>query len=356
MTSTRFFGMSVRVFGLTAFAATAQAASLEVAFQATIASEQHPIYAGEARYYHVSVNSANPGVGSYAATIVGTNDPAPSFVRNFTEDVISYKWIGGTNNDISGVAVSGGEAARITYATSDTTFDGFGQQQLKLWTTTDPGADIATGGADPYNATADTGGGGYRYIGGAIGTVDISGLVTGSVYVFYGAFNATPTVSAVMRDTDGPAPDITITNAHLNGDAANRTEYYVAELQFVNDAGYDEIEYTHLANGVDYAGNGRGLGTLLTGSSTLPVPFTIIAFSYDPATSMVSLTWPSSPGENFALKYSRDMTIPANANTAWGADLNDSIMADAGETTTYAFKLSDFGLAGETNLFFRVEK
>jgi hypothetical protein len=74
-----------------------------------------------------------------------------------------------------------------------------------------------------------------------------------------------------MKDTDGAGPDITITNAHLNGDQANRAEYYVAELGFVNDAGYDVIEYTWLANGTDDTGNGRGLGTVLTGTA-VPEP------------------------------------------------------------------------------------
>jgi len=249
-------------------ASSAQAAALLTDFQATIASEQHPTYGGEARYYHVSVNPNNPGTGSYAATIVGTNNAAPTFVRNYTDPVVSYKFLGGTSNDISGIAASGGDASLITYATSDTVFDGYGQGQAKIWTTTDPGADLQTTVADPYAATADTGGGGYRSFGGAIGTIDVSGLATGSVHVYYGAFSSTPTVSAVMRDTDGPAPDITITDAHLNGDYANRTEYYLAELDFVNDAGYDVVEYTWLANGVDYSGNGRGLGTVLTGTES----------------------------------------------------------------------------------------
>ncbi len=354
----RFIGAPARILSFTALAATAQAASFEVAFQATIASEQHPTYAGEARYYHVSVNPSNPGVGSYAATIVGTNNPAPTFVRNFTEPVVSYKFIGGTNNDISGVAASGGDANLITYATSDDVFDGFGQQQAKIWTTTDPGADLATAGADPYSAAADSNGGGYRSFGGAIGTVDITGLGAGSVWVFYGAFNATPTVSAVMRDTDGLAPDITITNAHLNGDAANRTEYYVAELKFVNDAGYDKIEYTHLANGVDYAGNGRGLGTVLTGFTGPPpiaVPFAITAFEFTPSAdpgmvpSMVTLTWTSKPGANYAVRYTTDLT-------GWPGEFDDSATGDPdSETTTRSYSFDAAIVAPGGNFYIRVE-
>ncbi|MFT4547253.1 MAG: hypothetical protein ACI9MB_001199 [Verrucomicrobiales bacterium] len=346
LTLHRLFGVSAFVIGLTTFAASAQAASLEVDFQATIASEQHPDFGGEARFYHVSMNPNNPGVGSFAATIVGTNDPGPSFVRNFTEEVVSYKWIGGTNNDISGVSVSGGAADLITYATEDDTFDGFAQNQLKLWDATDPGVDLATEGADPFNAVADVNGNGYRSFGGAVTTVDISSLSTGSVYVLYGAFNSTPTVSAVMRDTDGLAPDITITDAHLNADFANRTEYYVAQLKFVNNAGYDEIEYTHLANGSDFTGNGRGLGTVLTGSDGPPVLFAITAIEYSPDTNEVTLTWRNTGAASYTVRVSRDMTN-------WESDLDDGVAPDEGDTTTGTFSLTGNTAA---DLFFRIEE
>jgi len=268
-------------------ACSANAASLAVDFQATLASEQHPDYSGEARFYHVSVHPSNAGIGSFAATAVGSNSPAPSYTRLFDNEVVAYKWVGGTNNDISGVSLAGGESARIGYTTQDTTFDGFGQNQLKFWDATDPGSDIATGGADPFNVnTFDANPGGYRSFGGAVGTVDVSGLLVGSLYVFYGAFNATPTLSAVLKDTDGVAPDLVISNAHLNGDQANRTEYYVAEIDFETDGVYDTIEFEHLANGTDYSGNGRGLGSLLIGSEN-PPPF--LTLQVDTVTGAMSI-------------------------------------------------------------------
>lgn len=355
MTFTKNMGVSARIFGLSALVTAASAASLTVDFQATIASEQHPDYGGEARFYHVSVNPANPGIGSFAATIVGTNDPAPSFVRNFTGDVVSYKWIGGTNNDITGVSVAGGDDSLITYATTDTVFDGFAQNQLKLWTVTDPGVDLATGGADPFNAVPDINGNGYRSFGGAVTTVDISGLSSGSVYVFYGAFNATPSVSAVMKDTDGVSPDIVIEDAHLNGDAANRTEYYVAQLKFVNDAGYDVIEYTHLANGTDFDGNGRGLGTLVTGADKPDVPFSITDISLNSETNEVTLTWGKSGAAVYIVKFSE------NLNDDFVNDLDDGITAASDENVeddtsiTVTLPLPE-GLEGASKLFFRVEE
>ena len=98
----------------------------------------------------------------------------------------------------------------------------------------------------------------------ATATIDISELASGTAYIFYGDFRGTPNISAVMRDSNGVAPDITIANAHLNGDFANRAEYYVAELDFVTDGIYDELVYVWNATG-DNGTNGRFGGTVLTG-------------------------------------------------------------------------------------------
>ena len=258
---------------LTVNAPTPNSGSAVVDFQGTIASEQHPTYPGEARYFHVSVNPDNPGTGAYANTIPGTNTPDTPYVRNYTGPVEAYKFLGGTNNSISGVAFQGGTSGRFVYTTEDPSFDGFGQQQCRLWTT-DPGADLMIGMTT--GATGFVGGNfGYRSFGGAECTVDISGLASGSLHIYYGSFSATPSVNIIMRDTDNVGADIVINDAHSiadggNGDAANRTEYYLAEIDFVTDGVYDVIIFEWLANGSDYTGNGRGLGAVLTGPDFPP--------------------------------------------------------------------------------------
>ena len=272
---------------LALMAGMSQGATITTDWQSAISSEQHPTYAGEARYYHVSINASNPGIGSYASTISGSNTPAGTFTRSFDAPVLAWSFLGGSNNSVSGKVEEGG--GLISWATSDDAFDGFCQGQLRFWDVTDPGASIATGGADPYNSPTpapDGGGGGYRSFGGAVTTVDITGLATGSVYAFYGSFSAKPTVSVIMRDTDGGAPDLTIADAHLNGDTANRTEYYAAEIDFVTDGVYDQIEYTWLANGVDYTGNGRGAGAVVTGVA-IPEPSTFALLGLGVITALI---------------------------------------------------------------------
>ena len=77
--------------------------------------------------------------------------------------------------------------------------------------------------------------------------------------------------------------------------------------------------------------------------------FDITEIDYSPAEDTVKLTWRSRPGEVFTVKYSFDMAD-------WGADLDDGIDADPGETTTRTFDLGPAGLSGAERVFFRVEK
>ena len=64
---------------------------------------------------------------------------------------------------------------------------------------------------------------------------------------------------------------------------------------------------------------------------------------------MLTLTWASKPTETYAVTFSKDLI-------GWEGDLNDSIAADAGETTTRTFDLSAAGLGGAGRVYFRVEK
>jgi hypothetical protein len=244
-------------------ATSAQAASFTTAFQATIGSEQNANADSEGGPYYVSVNANNAGYAAVAADLPNSGDPAPNFERDWVDPVQSYAFVGGGPNNVLTVGRESG--GLISYTTTSTSFDGFGQNQLNFWEATDPGSDLTNPIAGP-----DGEGPGYR---GAINnidaTIDISGLAVGTVTVFYGDFRGRPELTATLRDTDGVAADIVIADAHLNGDSANRGEYYVAELAFDTDNGvYDQVIYTYTANG-DGGSNGRFGGTVVTGT---PVP------------------------------------------------------------------------------------
>lgn len=299
-------------------APTPNAGSITNDFQGTIASQNNPnTGGGEGRWFHVSVNPANAGTGWYCADLPGTGDDAPAGVRKYTGPVVAYKFLGnGSDGDVTSTAGSGGDDARITYATEDTSFDGFSQQQLRLWEDNDPGADLATGAGTGATGFNDNGNAGYRDWSGATGTVDISGMASGSIHIYYGNYNGTPTVKVTMKDSDNVAADIVINDVHSiadggNGDSANNGEYYLAEVDFVTDGFYDIIEYEWVAN------NGRGLGTVLTGPDVaVGGDYETWAAIYDPA----DLTDPDADfdGDNLSNNYERlfglDPTDPASTN------------------------------------------
>ena len=81
------------------------------------------------------------------------------------------------------------------------------------------------------------------------------------------------------------------------------------------------------------------------------VPFAITEIDYAPTTGMLTLTWNSSPNETYGVYLSTDMID-------WGFELDDSIPADAVETTTTAiFDLNDTWPEGiPESVYFRVEK
>ena len=91
-----------------------------------------------------------------------------------------------------------------------------------------------------------------------------------------------------------------------------------------------------------------GLANLVVSDSGPGRAFEITAFDYSADTRTVTLTWPSSPTETFAVKYSTDMID-------WGADLDDNVSADAGESTTATFKLP-VDLVETLRVYFRIEK
>ena len=63
----------------------------------------------------------------------------------------------------------------------------------------------------------------------------------------------------------------------------------------------------------------------------------------------LTLTWNSRASQTYAVVFSNDLID-------WSGDLNDSISADEGESTTRTFDLDSAGIAGRSRVFFRVEK
>ncbi len=77
--------------------------------------------------------------------------------------------------------------------------------------------------------------------------------------------------------------------------------------------------------------------------------FAITDIDYSPGDQLLTLTWNSREGQNYAVRYSEDMID-------WSSDLDDSVDADAGEQTTRTFDLKNAGFGDASRVFFRVER
>ena len=109
-----------------------------------------------------------------------------------------------------------------------------------------------------------------------------------------------------------------------------------------------------LTEGIVAGGDNRRLiSGLIISTITAAAPFAITEIEYDPDAEpfpTVSLTWRNSGAASYAAFYSLDMTTDS-----WGADLNDNIAADEGDTTTETFELPE-SLWAEGSVFFRIEE
>ena len=135
---------------------------------------------------------------------------------------------------------------------------------LSLWVTTasngnnfDTTADIFSGATSPVAGTSVN-----NLDQGATGSVDISGLASGTVYFIYGAYRSKPSFSISMGATD-------LGDVHAAGvnDSANNNEWYIAEVDFVNEGDQTSIDW-ELAAG----SNGRWSGIVVANTTPIPEP------------------------------------------------------------------------------------
>jgi len=194
--------------------------------------------------YVISVNANNSGyantfsAGSNAAFIGTTINKA------LNGPIEAYRFVNVTGNNvnraINTVVESGGIVAQMTSTeeASMTGFDSFGQNALDLYTTTDPGANLlAPIGSNNFTA-------GIRDLNDFTGVVDISGLTEGSIYLFYGSYNAgSLSLTATMDDTELVESQITSGELFSGSPVANQN-IFATRIDFVNDLGYDTITYT----------------------------------------------------------------------------------------------------------------
>lgn len=217
---------------------TAAAIALTVgsSHAATIASggTDHLVGGGNADDdYLISVNTNNAG---YANTYSGGTSLTGTINKSFNNPIVGYRFVNTSSGPaINSVLESGGIVSLMT--TTDTSFDSFGQNDGAFYTTTDPGSNLLspTGSA---NSTAP----GIRDLSDFSGSVDISGITEGSIYMFYGQWGNVATLNATMSGT--ALTDINSGNLFSGVTAVAQQNIFVTRIDFVNDLGYETISYT----------------------------------------------------------------------------------------------------------------
>lgn len=200
--------------------------------------------------YVVSVNANNSGYANASAGVSGT----------FNGPIVGYHFVnvvGGPGNRIITTVTESGGIIPIMTSTDQSDlngYDSFGQNALHLYTTTDPGSLLDT--TPTRNFTA-----GIRDLDDFSGTVNISGLTEGSIYIFYGRYNpGALSLTATMTDTELIQSPIATSNL-FSGTVTAEQNIFVTRIDFVNDLGYDTISYTSTGS--------RLVGAVVT---TIPEP------------------------------------------------------------------------------------
>ncbi|MFT5407581.1 MAG: hypothetical protein ACI9NC_000286, partial [Verrucomicrobiales bacterium] len=134
----------------------------------------------------------------------------------------------------------------------------------------------------------------------------------------------------------GATETTSLTLDDLTGAGVSTTDNYQLDFYDNDDGswGWTRLEEVRL--------DGAALGEAAGG-------FAITAIDYSPGDNSVTLTWNSNETARYAVKYSKDLKD-------WGADLDDSIVPDAGEQTVKTFDLVPAGLVGAGRVYFRVER
>jgi hypothetical protein len=208
--------------------------------------------------------SVYPGKASYYAYY----EDATLVYKTVTGDfgngtVLGYRFFNSDGTVLSSYADDGSGIVAPVVSPDAADLDG-SESWANVWTTTDPGVDFA----NPADYTADTLARGRNIT----GTIDISDLSSGTVYVICGGIKETVTLTVTMSgagQTDIQA-EYSIVLPSGTGPLA-KNYFWVVPFDFSDAGGYDTITYHYT---ITLARRGRFVGVILYGviGATNPSP------------------------------------------------------------------------------------
>lgn len=223
--------------------------------------------------YVISVNSTNAGFANDFSASSNAAFVDTTVTQAFNGAVYAYRFAnvtgGSGSRTLNSVVDSGGIVNLITSTdTADNNgFDSFGQQ-VSGYTTTDPGAFLTDAGALTTAEGSKDFNAGIRDLDDFTGTIDITGLASGSIYLFSGNYNAGGfSITATMSGT--ALTDVLSGELHGGGQVGGQN-IFATRIDFVNDEGYDTITYT--------SSGSRYVGTVVTNVTAVPEPSSMAVF------------------------------------------------------------------------------
>ena len=284
----------------------------------------------------VSTNNANfdlsvfPGYAGYNDRGVGGTQPGtPTFFTPFGDgNVLDYNFVGndGTGSELTTYA-DGGAGLIPTPTAPSANVHGTGEDWANVWTASDPGPDFLLNPKDhtPTNVAgaAET----FARAANVTGTIDISDVDTGILYIPHGTFISNWTITLTMSGPD--EPDIVATDTQ-GGDGSAPNNGWISSFTFVNTGGYDTITYTYTNTDAD-GSRARFMGVILAAESNpAPPVITDITFTREsaPDNILVALTFNSKEDSSYSVFTTTDLSLPIESWT----EITDSFNGAAGSS------------------------
>ncbi|MDA7518312.1 hypothetical protein N8529_00945, partial [bacterium] len=224
---------------------------------------------------HVSTNNANfdisvvDGNAGYNDRGVGGIEPGIPTVRNPFGDgtIVDYNFVGNDGSGSPLTTYASGAAGLIPTPTGNF-IHGAGEEWSNVWTTSDPGSSLEFSDTlKDHNPTGVVGAANtFARAAEVDGTIDISTLTLGTVYIPHGSFNNGWTLTLTMS---GPGqPDIVAEDSEAT--IGNVNNGWISEFNFTDATAYTSITYSYRHGDVIDGSPGsraRFMGVVLTGGS-----------------------------------------------------------------------------------------
>ncbi|MDA7518228.1 hypothetical protein N8529_00500, partial [bacterium] len=182
------------------------------------------------------------------------------------------------------------------------------------------------------------------------GTVDITGIREGTLYIPHGTFINQWTLTMTMS---GPGqPDIVaIDTQDVNG--TGRNFGWITSFNFVNKAGYDTITYNY-TNADRDGSRARFMGVILVADGAGSQGLQVTDVNYIGGDDVdIELTFNSREGRTYSIFTSDDLSLPLES---WD-ELDDSFPAEPdSDSSVFSVSLAPFGILPGGKQFFVVRE